>query len=536
MAIPVRDAPQRFAGYLWRELKDFSAWESDATHLWTRWLILRAVGLVYLLIFGNIIAESAALIGPEGVAPLSAIMDALRELHPNAVVGFLRAPSLFWLSHAPGMITLLQWTGCFAAAAVVLNLWPRLALFVAWACFLSFVALSHFFSATQPDQLMLEVALLCIPFAPAGLRPGLGVGLAPRRIAVFALRWMLIRLMFEAGLAKFVFGAAMWRDFTAMDVMYETAPFPTIIGFAFHQLPHAFHILEILITFIAEIPAPFLAVFGGRWGRWVAFWSWCALQGGIQVTCNFGWLNVAAIALGLVLLDDQMLAGLLRRIGLGRLGDRLLARAAGQSIRPSRPWAKHGLRWALGAQFALGLYFHLVSPNRIPVERVPAVIHQPIDLLFGSWRSMNSYALFGNLPTVRYDVEFMGSNDGGETWRSYEYFYKVQRVDRIPPFIAPWYPRFEAILQSTMISSTDPTLYQSVAAQLLRRSPPVMAKFRRDPFPDRPPTMVRIPTYRYEMNDFPTFRATGHYWRKEYVGDYTAMMYLDARGEVAVRE
>jgi len=112
----------------------------------------------------------------------------------------------------------------------------------------------------------------------------------------------------------------------------------------------------------------------------------------------------------------------------------------------------------------------------------------------------------------------------------------VQRVDRIPPFIAPWYPRFEAILQSTMISSTDPTLYQSVAAQLLRRSPPVMAQFRRDPFPDRPPTMVRIPTFRYAMTDFATYRAIGHYWRKEYAGEYTAMMYLDARGEVAVSE
>ena len=536
MTFAVREVSKRLKEYLWRELKNFSAWEGDATFLWTRWLILRAVGLVYILIFGNIIVESATLVGPDGVAPLNAIMAAMRELYPQALEGFLRAPSLFWLSHSPGMITLLEWTGLAAAVGVVLNLWPRLTLFICWACFLSFVALGHFFSATQPDQLMLEVALLCIPLAPAGWRPGLGVKAAPRRIAVFALRWMFIRLMFEAGLAKFVFGAAMWRDLTAMDVMYETAPFPTIVGYLLHQLPHMFHGFEIAVTFVAEIPAPFLAVFGGRRGRWIAFWSWCALQGGIQITCNFAWLNVAAIALGLVLLDDQMLASLLRRLRLPKLGDALLVRVKSVSILPSRPWAKWGLRVALGAQFALGLYFYVVSPVRLSPDRVPAFINEPVNLLFGNWRSMNSYALFGNLPAIRYDVEFMGSNDGGETWRSYEYFYKVQRVDLIPPFIAPWYPRFEAILQSTMISSTDPTLYQSVAAQLLRRSPVVMARFRSDPFPDRPPTMVRIPTYRYAMNDFATWRATGHYWRKEYAGEYTAMMYLNDRGEVNASE
>ena len=46
-------------------------------------------------------------------------------------------------------------------------------------------------------------------------------------------------------------------------------------------------------------------VFGGRRGRWVALAIWVMFQAGIQLTNNFGWLNTASIALGLVLLPRE---------------------------------------------------------------------------------------------------------------------------------------------------------------------------------------------------------------------------------------
>jgi len=52
-----------------------------------------------------------------------------------------------------------------------------------------------------------------------------------------------------------------------MDVMYETSPSPTILGYWAHQLPHAYHVFEIAFTFAAELVAPLLAVFAGRRGR-----------------------------------------------------------------------------------------------------------------------------------------------------------------------------------------------------------------------------------------------------------------------------
>ena len=100
------------------------------------------------------------------------------------------------------------------------------------------------------------------------------------------------------------------------------------------------------------------------------------------------------------------------------------------------------------------------------------------------------------------------------------------------PFIAPWYPRFEATLQNTMLISTEPALYQAVAAHLIRRDPPVLQLFRHDPFADRPATMVRMPVYQLTFTDYQTHRVTGHYWHQQYLGEYAPLMYLDEHGEI----
>ncbi len=522
----------RLLGQAWSQLRAFCAVEGDATYLWPRWIILRCVGLLFIVIFAGIIVEGRALIGPNGIAPLPDILDGLRQQYPNSLEAFFRAPGLFWLSASPGMVFALQWLGMISALALVFNVWPRLALFGCWLCFLSFVVLGHFFAQTQPDQLMLEVTLLCLALAPAGYLPGLGAKSPPRIIAVFALRFMLFRLMFEAGLSKFTYGSTVWRDLTAMDIMYQTAPFPTILGYLSHQLPHFFHVIEIGITFVAEIVAPLLMVFAGRRGRWFAFLVWAAFQLGIQVTNNFAWLNLGAIALAVILIDDQMLASAARWLRLRKAADYLAAKAAAVSAAVIKPWAKWGLRVALGTQMALALFFYA----KVVGAPVADAVFQPVQLVFGGFRSANVYRLFANIMANRYEIEFMGSNDGGETWRSYQYRHKVQRVDRICSFVAPWYPRFEAILQNTTVSSNDRSLYQAVAAHLILRDAAVQKLFANDPFPGRPATLVRMPTYQFTFTDFQTWRATGNYWRKAYVGDYGPMMYVNDRGEITAGE
>lgn len=519
-----------WAGKPWRALKDFAGADNDATYLWPRWIVLRAVGVVFLYVFAGILREGQALVGPHGIAPLGEFFTQLHQAFPNILEAFIRAPSLFLLADGGGMVAFLTWTGLIAAAALVLNLWPRMALFVCWLVFVSFVSTWRVFSAAQLDRLMLEAALLCIPFAPAGYRPGLGVSSPPRPVALLMVRWLLFRVMFESGLVKLTSGDPHWRNFTAMEVMYETSPFPTVFGYIDHSLPRAYHIFEIILTFVAELLGPILAVFGGRRGRWFAFWAWLALQAGIQLTSNFGWLNVAAIGLGLLLFDDQMFIAAARKLRLHKLAAHLAATAVAIPARAIGAFRLHGLRVALWFHFYLTLFFFAKACG-VMVDTLPYVLTWPVHQLW-EFRSANGYYLYATFDPVRYQVEFEGSNDHGRTWRVYPFRYIPQREDRVSPFIAPWYARFEATVQIHGWNGKKSALMPAVAAHLLARNPDVMRLFASDPFPDSPPTLIRMRGYRMRFTDPKVQARTGQYWYREPAGNHMPMLYLDASGQV----
>jgi hypothetical protein len=134
-------------------------------------------------------------------------------------------------------------------------------------------------------------------------------------------------------------------------------------------------------------------------------------------------------------------------------------------------------------------------------------------------------------------TEFTGSNDGGRTWRAYEFFHYPQQLDRMSGFIAPHFPRFEGTLQIVLATRPEPhSIYAIVAGHLLAQNPEIVRLFRENPFPDRPPQMIRLATYRYRFTDLETYRTTGNFWRREYEGDYLPMIYLNERQEIVRAE
>jgi TPR repeat protein len=197
------------------------------------------------------------------------------------------------------------------------------------------------------------------------------------------------------------------------------------------------------------------------------------------------------------------------------------------------PWRRHGLRLALWTHFYLTVVFYIVLSCKVPENAFMAAVNRPLRYLFSGFGSVNAYGLFAWLDQEHSVVEFAGSNDGGQTWRVYDYRYFPQRADRIPPFIAPRFPRFEAALQIELGTRDKPTtLYALTANRLLERSPEVMRLFERDPFADRPAQMIRLQVYRLSFTDLATHRATGRYWNRNYVGEYLPMKYLTPRGEI----
>lgn len=515
----------------WHAAKEFAGFTGAGTCLWPRWLVLRLVGVVYVIIFAGILVEGGALIGPHGIYPVAEYTATLRGIFPNFFERFLRAPSAFWLSSSPAMISFCSWAGMAAAVALVLNLWPRVALFVCWAMFLSFVATWHVFSSSIDDQLMIETALLCIAFAPAGLRPGLGADSPPRPIALFMLRWLLFRLMLGSGLIKIFTPDPHWRDLTPMDVMYETSPLPTILGYWDQHLPFAYHCFEIGLTFVAEIIAPLLAVFGGRRGRWWAFLAWVAFQAGIELTTSFGWLNAASMALGLLLLDDQMLATAAGKFRLKKLAAWLGAPRVALEPRVIGPLKLYGLRALLGIYFCLTVYFTGILFAGRGRTQAPKFWTDPLSYLFRDFKSANAYAPYGKFPDSKLEIEFQGSNDGGRTWRAYGFKFKPQQPDKICRWVAPWFPRFEATLQLA-VNLPHTLIMARTATRLLERNPEVLHLFRTDPFGSVPPTMIRLPVYRFTFTTLDEHRATGAFWHKTYVGDYGPAMVIGKDGAI----
>jgi hypothetical protein len=149
------------------------------------------------------------------------------------------------------------------------------------------------------------------------------------------------------------------------------------------------------------------------------------------------------------------------------------------------------------------------------------------------FRSANRYYLFEHLAAAHLQVDFEGSNDSGRTWRTFEMRDLPQGVDRMAGFIAPRFPRFENTIFFESSRPGERSVITVVATELLRRNPEIMARFKRDPFPDRPPTIMRMRRYRLSLTEPDFLRTTGHYWRKEFAGDYLPALYLTERGEVS---
>lgn len=511
-----------------RRLAAFFGFRAAPALLWPRWLVLRGGGFVYVVIFAGILFEGRALVGAQGIDPIADFCAMMRNIFPHLPERFLRAPGLFcFIGAGPSTLAILPWVGLAAAVALFLNLWPRLCLFVCWVIFLSYVSTWRIFTASIDDQLMLEFALLAIPFAPAGFRPGLGADSPPAPIAVFALRFLLFRVMFEAGIIKFIPTDSPWRDFTAMNVLFQSSPAPTVLGYLNSCLPHAFLVAQIVLTFVAEIIAPVAALFGGRRWRWFAFLSWTIFQAGIQATINFGWLNTASIVLGLLLLDDAMLAQAAALLRLPFFRSGLVAPAP---YRLRRAWRHGALQIALTFHAVVSVYFFVAATMNRTETGVPRVAVRPVDFFFRDFRSANFYIPFASFPNPKYEVEFAGSNDGGQTWRPYEFRFKPQSDDRMSPFFAPWFSRFEASLQLAVYAK--PMHVAKSARQILLGNADVIGLFRHNPFPDRPPTQLRMPVYKLSFVDWATHRATGRYWDKEFMGDLLPPLQLDAEGHL----
>src|SRR5215467_6795025 len=71
--------------------------ESKKTHLLARWIVLRAIGLIYFSAFYSLLFQIKGLMGPQGILPVAQYLPAVAEQLPGWH-RFWFAPTLLWWS------------------------------------------------------------------------------------------------------------------------------------------------------------------------------------------------------------------------------------------------------------------------------------------------------------------------------------------------------------------------------------------------------------------------------------------------------
>jgi len=451
-----------------------------------RWVWLRALGGIFFSAFIALRFQIDGLIGPRGLLPASTYLDDVRT-YIGPLRRFWFTPSLFWISAGEPMLHAVVIAGLVASVALMLNLWPRMAIAVAAICFLSFVSAAQDFSGYQSDGMLLEAALVSLFFAPRGLRPRMARDQPLSLLALFMLRWEWFRIYFESGVVKILSGEEQWRNLTAMDKYYENGPLPTWIGWHVQQLPHAFHATSAAYTLIAELLIAWLVFFPKK-SRLVAFILTTPLQIGIILTANYAFLNYIVLFLGVLLLA---------RSGMPAVAEFNRRNAVAVAV--------------LGIVFVTTIFGFLVPS--FPTLR-----------WLEPFRVANSYGLFAVMTRGRYEIEFQGTTDG-TTWIAYPFRFKPQDPMKRPGIYAPYQPRFDWNLWFASLGTLEQNVFVlNTEERLLEGSPPVLRLFAGNPFASKPPVAVRAMLWQYRFTTRAERARTGAWWRRTLIGNYSPVI------------
>jgi lipase maturation factor 1 len=479
------------------------------TYVLASWAFLRLLGVVYVLAFGSLWIQLDGLIGRDGIVPVAPLLGAVQNR--LGIERLWQLPTLFWLGTSDGFFYLLCGLGVGLGILVMLGLLPALNLLVLWALYLSFATVCQPWLAFQWDNLLLETGFLSLWLAPLTLYDRLRHAVPPSPLALWSLRWLLVRLMFASGVVKLSSGDATWRDLTALLYHYETQPLPTWIGWYAHQLPMAWQRASTLIMLGAELVVPWL-ILAPRRLRLVACGFLAALQLFIAATGNYGFFNLLTLLLCLLLCDDAVWP----RTWRARLD------VAPSSARP--------LRWPVWIIAPIALVLFVMSLiQTIGSFRWQIQWPTPIPQV-ASWmapfRTVNPYGLFAVMTTSRPEIIVEGSNDG-QTWLPYAFSWKPGDVMRRPGFVAPHMPRLDWQMWFAALGNAQyHPWFRHFLERLLQGTPAVVGLLAHNPFPNAPPRYIRAVVYTYHFTDRATQQSTGAWWRRERQGLYLPVVSL----------
>jgi hypothetical protein len=472
--------------------------QQPATLELTRYVVLRALGLIYCVAFLVLWRQMLPLFGSHGLAPADAYLDALRDQ------SFWRLPTLFWLDVSDLTLRLAATLGLGLALLLLVGFQHPLLLAALWALYLSFVEIGQDFYGYGWEILLLEAGFLASFLAPwRGVWAEAPATPAPR-VVIWLLRWLVFRVMFGAGLIK-IRGDPCWRDLSCLAYHYETQPNPHPLSWLLHQAPLGFHQVGVLGNHLVELVVPF-GVFGPRRVRHVAGALIVAFQAALILSGNLSFLNWLTIAIALACFDDLLLRKLLPSSLVQRLEPARLQRPLGAI--------------QLGALGLLAATVLVLSYDPVVNMLSP---RQRMNSSFDPLHLVNSYGAFGSVGKVRDEVILEGTSDPhpgpNSRWLAYELPCKPGDVNRRPCLITPYHLRLDWQMWFAALGNyeREPWLIHLID-KLLHGDRGVLSLLANDPFPNAAPRFIRAQRYRYRFTRWG--EHTTAWWHREYLGPY----------------
>jgi predicted DCC family thiol-disulfide oxidoreductase YuxK len=474
------------------------------------WVFLRMLGAVYAVAFLSMWVQVSGLIGPDGILPAGDFLKAVSEEVGLERYWFL--PTLSWIFGAGWFLHVQCLAGLASGVLIAAGRHQRIALVVAWVCYLSLVVLGQDFTRFQWDILLLESGLVALFLAGSSHRAGWSAP-SPSRLGLFLGKWLLFRLTFLSGVVKLSSGDPVWRSLDALKYHFATQPLPTWIGWFVHQLPDFVLTAACAVMFAIELVLPFL-IWAPRRLRHFACAGMLLLQVLILLTGNYTFFNWLTIALCLLLLsDDAWPAWLRNRV----------------SCVPAPPASRHV--WVRAAVPVAAWIILFCGAARMPYAfSATWSLPTPVGYVlraFDPLRIGQNYGLFAVMTENRPEIILQGSMDGRK-WETYGFAWKPGDVSRRPKFVAPHQPRLDWQLWFAAKGDVRASpWFIRMAHQILKGEEDVLDLLGHDPFDGKAPRYVRAVVYEYEFGTIGDRWKRGRWWKQGVAEPFLPMASLE---------
>ncbi|XP_041367323.1 lipase maturation factor 2-like isoform X2 [Gigantopelta aegis] len=279
---------------------------------YTKDFFLWCMSVIYLFAFSSLYVQIPGLYGDNGLLPAR---NALK-MEANSWQELLEGqPSLLKLTPKLGLdmqtaMDLLCLGGILISFFCMVSQRARdvVSFTLLWMLYLSLYQVGQTFLWFQWDILLLEVGFLTLLIAPFNFnllqRTRVPTHHQHDTINMWLVKWLLFRLMFASGVVKLTSRCPTWWGLTALTHHFESQCIPTPLAWYWHQFPTWFLKMSCVLTYVLEIPIPFLFFIPIRSLKIFAFYSQVVLQVLIILTGNYNFFNLLTIVLCVSLLDD----------------------------------------------------------------------------------------------------------------------------------------------------------------------------------------------------------------------------------------